>query len=97
MTKNVSYINFDAFWNVGLTSEELLKAAEFVKERGQIPGAYIAPFAGWIKEDCIDDYVTYDTGERVRVDGFEDIRYSDIILKDYNGRIFAAARWRLSA
>lgn len=85
--KNVSYINFDAFWNVGLTSEELLKAAEFVKERGQIPGAYIAPFAGWIKEDCIDDYVTYDTGERVRVDGFEDIRYSDIILKDYNGRI----------
>ena len=44
--KNVSYINFDAFWNVGLTSEELLKAAEFVKERGQIPGAYIAPFAG---------------------------------------------------
>ena len=35
--KNVSYINFDAFWNVGLTSEELLKRLNLLKKEVRYP------------------------------------------------------------
>lgn len=84
--KGTAYINFDAFWN-NLTHEELADAAQKVREKGQKPGIYIAPFAGWIDESQMYDYVTYDTGEKINLEGFENIRYYDIILKDYDGEI----------
>ena len=69
------YVNFDSFWN-SLTEEQLMAAAEHVRNNGQIPGIYTTPFTFWGGDT---------EGEVPGTDG--KYRWKDILLKDEKGNI----------
>ena len=72
----VVYINFDSFWD-NLTVEQRKAAADHVRANGHRPGIYHTPFTVW-----------HDNEEALRAWGPEgsDYKWSDLVLKDQNGR-----------
>lgn len=80
------YINFDAFWNK-LGREKLKEAVERVKSNGHVPGIYFAPLAGWGGLENMGRPVTNEFGDLVEVEGYENITWNDLLLRDKNGNI----------
>ncbi|HWT74949.1 MAG TPA: hypothetical protein VN258_09565 [Mobilitalea sp.] len=69
------YINFDSGWN-NLTEEQLIDAAKYVNDNGQIPGIYTTPFTYWGKD--FDRPVMETEGLYT---------WRDLVLKDDQGNI----------
>lgn len=80
------YINFDANWS-NLSPEELKKAVSIVKNNGQIPGIYFAPLSGWGGLENMDKPVLNEIGEEIKVQGYENITWKDLLLRDKSGNI----------
>lgn len=73
--KDIVYVNYDAFWT-SLSKEQLSGSVKHVNRNGQKAGIYYTPFAFWGKN--------FDTP----VEGSEGrYKYSDILLKDRDGKI----------
>lgn len=80
------YINFDANWS-NLSDEELKKAVDIVKNNGQVPGIYFAPLVGWGGLKNMENPILDETGEKIKIDGYKDLIWSDLLLRDKSGNI----------
>ncbi|MCK9222942.1 MAG: carbohydrate-binding protein [Limnochordia bacterium] len=69
------YINLDSYWD-NLSDTELVELVAFIKQNGQRPGIYWAPFVYWGTN--MNQFVE---GTNYRA------RYKDIVLKDHEGNM----------
>ncbi|MDO5396300.1 MAG: hypothetical protein Q4G33_00020 [bacterium] len=77
-----AYVNFDAFWTA-LSDKELKESVKKARDKGLIPGIYLAPFATWIEDDRLDLPFTDDMGNVVEAG----TSWKDVLLRDHEGNI----------